>query len=304
MLSVFQPGMLPGNRVANPVAPPGYVQQAQQNPPASPHVDHPWLGVEYLDGSTAFGPWTTTAFTTIGRSSVSNFFNNHVATMPRNAVGTLYNRLSVWNYRTNPSPSTVITTWPQIYFYRPNSGVAVATWAQFYPYQYPWMDPDIVPIPVRLPRYNRQPNIPLLPRLNPGTDFGFNIPVAPTPVLNPVRSTGRPRGREVKLRMSAAMMGVVLAVNAMGEVIEWVDILAGIAGYPFGRWRNNRSPWVDKLYWLFVEGGIGYVDADEFAKAALMNAIEDRFYGGLGQLSKSAARNFNRQVGFQTGLAL
>lgn len=97
--------------------------------------------------------------------------------------------------------------------------------------------------------------------------------------------------------------------NALGEMREWVDILAEASHYIKGsimipeeiRFGHEVQA---KLYWLFVVGGINFLDWDELAVLVIENEGEDLIYGFAGKLSKFAAIHLDLTVGPQTGPAI
>lgn len=98
--------------------------------------------------------------------------------------------------------------------------------------------------------------------------------------------------------------------NAGGEIKEWTDIFADATGYIKGSMmlpldlRDTGKETQAKLYWLFVVTGINFLDWEELAVLVLENEVEDRVYGFMGQLSKSAAQSLGMTVGPQTGLVM
>ncbi len=125
----------------------------------------------------------------------------------------------------------------------------------------------------------------------------------------------RARNDDIKAKPANQFVFAVLKglANALGEAKEWVDILAEAAGYdhrrsltPTGRIEPGRFRriTVDKIQYLFFEGGMENIDFELLAELVVENEIEDRIYGALGQLSKHAARSLGLTVGPQTGLVL
>lgn len=122
----------------------------------------------------------------------------------------------------------------------------------------------------------------------------------------------RKRDREDKAKPANGFIWLVLKrfADAGGETKEWTDILADASGYIKGSMmlppelRDTGKETQAKLYWLFVVTGINSIDWEELAVLIVENEVEDRVYGALGQLSKSAAISLGMTVGPQTGLVM
>lgn len=101
-----------------------------------------------------------------------------------------------------------------------------------------------------------------------------------------------------------------LLADSLGETREWLDIFAKATGYIRGSMmlpenlRNTGNETQAKLYWMFVVTGINSIDWELLAVLVVENEIEDRIYGFMGRLSKSAAQSLDLTVGPQTGLVM
>lgn len=159
-------------------------------------------------------------------------------------------------------------------------------------------------------RYRRLPNlITSTQPWHPRSNIAFNIGTTfREPSIQ--NNVSRKRNDDGKAKpANQFVFGVLKAfANAGGEAKEWLDILAEASHYhprskliPRELWGNETQK---KFWWLFVAGGINFMDWDQLAVLVVENEIEDRIYGALGQLSKSAAQSLNLTVGPQTGLVM
>lgn len=159
-------------------------------------------------------------------------------------------------------------------------------------------------------RYRRLPNLATQTQpWHPRSNIEFTISTAfrePAIRLN----VQRKRSDDGKAKPANQFIyGVLRAlVDFGGETKEWLDILAEASHYhprskliPRELWGNETQK---KFWWLFIAGGINHLDWDQLAVLVIENEIEDRIYGALGQLSKSAAQSLNLTVGPQTGLVM
>lgn len=169
------------------------------------------------------------------------------------------------------------------------------------------------------PRYNSledlSPRLRPRPRWRPARNMQITINLRPGPSRRPgqavVFRSDVPRVRNDDLKAAPASQFVYDVLkslaNAMGEVKEWIDILADAAG-----WKPNPKlklfgaghVTADKAIWLFAQHGLNNIDFERLAVLIVENEIEDRLFAVAGKLSKSAARSLNLTIGPQTGPAL
>lgn len=197
-------------------------------------------------------------------------------------------------------------------------GVNWPTVPQWLPNPTPAAAPGLRP----LPRYNRQRDLSekIRPRARwrPTNNISIRIRL---PRTSPRRGSSvelkhdvpRTKGpvRDDKAKPANQFVYDVLKglANFMGEVKEWIDILAEAAGYdgvsftaPLSIQDGHET--VKKAWWLFVDAGINDIDFQTLAVLVIENEIEDRVIGEIGKMSKLAAQSLNLTVGPQTGLAL
>lgn len=117
----------------------------------------------------------------------------------------------------------------------------------------------------------------------------------------------RHQERETKVRFGPVLSFLWHGANALGELVEWLDILAEASEFHRDSLiipEDLRGTHAAKLWWLFEAGGIKHLDLGLLSELILENEVEDSIYGALGQLSGHTARNFHLTVGPQTGPAI
>lgn len=162
--------------------------------------------------------------------------------------------------------------------------------------------------------YQKLPNLaePLTATQGGRGNIQIAIRIGARDPINVKRDVPRVRDRGDKATPANAFVyGMLrLLADSLGETREWVDIFAKATGYIRGSMmlpknlRNTGNEVQAKLYWLFVVTGVNSIDWEQLAMLVVENEIEDRIYGFLGQLSKSAAQSLNLTVGPQTGLVM